>query len=181
MEGSLYSTLHILYGEKYMHKGTRKYNQYDLNSEFGIGYDSNNRIFYFDLDDYDKIKGYTWILNNRSSVYTKDKNKNIYLHRLILNCDKEFLVDHINHNPNDNRKSNLRIANKIQNGQNRKNAKGWRYEIKKKRYSARIVVDKKEKHLGYFNNEKDARNVYLDARKKYFGEFAPKENLNVHS
>jgi len=70
----------------------------------------------------------------------------------------------------------LRVATKIQNGQNRKKAKGWRFEKKKKRYSARIVVNKKEIHLGYFDNEQLARSAYVEARKEYFGEFAPMEN-----
>ena len=33
-----------------------KINKYDLSGEYGIGYTSKNEIFYFDKDDYDKIK-----------------------------------------------------------------------------------------------------------------------------
>lgn len=43
----------------------KKYNQYDLSGEYGIGYTSNTNAeginyFYFDLEDYDKIKKYCW-------------------------------------------------------------------------------------------------------------------------
>ena len=34
----------------------KKYNTYDLTGEYGIGYASNGKEFYFDLEDYDKKK-----------------------------------------------------------------------------------------------------------------------------
>lgn len=39
----------------------KEYNKYDLSGEYGIGWTSNtNKEFYFDLEDYDKIKDYCW-------------------------------------------------------------------------------------------------------------------------
>lgn len=158
------------------HKKYRKLNKYDLSGEFGIGYDSKGREFYFDLEDYDIIKNFTWCVS-RLVTETKIKNNiGISMHRLILGYKDNLVVDHINHLCFDNRKENLRLATKIQNGQNRKQSRGWRYESKKKRYSSRIVVNKKEIHLGYFDNSKLARQAYVDAREKYFGEFAPQED-----
>src|SRR5574344_527323 len=43
----------------------RKYNTYDLSGEYGIGYTSKGEEFYFDLEDYDKIKDYCWCLNDQ--------------------------------------------------------------------------------------------------------------------
>ncbi|WP_368488451.1 hypothetical protein [Clostridium sp. BJN0013] len=37
-----------------------KYNTYDLTGEYGIGYDAKGNIFYFDLEDYDRIKDFYW-------------------------------------------------------------------------------------------------------------------------
>ena len=34
----------------------KKYNTYDLSGDYGIGYTSKDEEFYFDLEDYDKIK-----------------------------------------------------------------------------------------------------------------------------
>lgn len=36
----------------------KKYNTYDLSGEYGIGYTEKGEEFYFDLEDYDKIKNY---------------------------------------------------------------------------------------------------------------------------
>jgi hypothetical protein len=155
-------------------RSQRKLNIYDLSGQFGIGYDSKNREFYFDLNDYEIIKNFTWCVS-RDCVETKIYGKSYRMHKLIMNYDGELLIDHKNHNVHDNRRENLRFSNKIQNGQNRKSSKGWRYESKNNKYSARITVNKKTIHLGYFSNYQDARNCYLEARRKYFGIFAPEE------
>lgn len=41
-----------------------------------------------------------------------------------------------------------------------------------KKWRARITVNRKEKHLGYFKSEISAAKAYDVAAKKYFGEFA---------
>ena len=49
-----------------------KTNKYDLSGEYGIGYDSNGQKFYFDLEDYDKIKNYCWYEDcNKSNCSTR--------------------------------------------------------------------------------------------------------------
>ena len=44
------------FAKENMSKIKKKYNTYDLSGEFGIGYTSKDEKFYFDLEDYDKIK-----------------------------------------------------------------------------------------------------------------------------
>jgi hypothetical protein len=160
---------------KFTNMKQKKLNNYVLFSEYGIGYDSKSREFYFDVEDFDIIRNYTWVVS-KDCVETKIPNNiTLTMHSLVFGTKKGFVIDHKNHKIFDNRKSNLRYATKIQNGQNREKSKGWRYEKKKKRFSARIVVNKKEIHLGYFDSSIDARNAYVIARKKYFKEFAPTE------
>lgn len=100
-----------------------KYNKYDLSGDYGVGYCSNNNAeFYFDLDDYDKIKGYTWfqdkkgyiVANNVYDGRTDGIHDIIKLHNLIFGK----YADHANRNRADNRKSNLRKATAEENARN---------------------------------------------------------------
>ena len=95
--------------------------------------------------------------------------------------DKIFLIDHINHEKLDNRRSNLRICTTSQNCANmnikRKNRgisgfKGVRYHSKNKNWNARITIKRKEIHLGCFTDKDVAAKAYDLAAIKYFGEFA---------
>ena len=53
-----------------------KGNKYDLNREYGIGWTSNtNQEFYFDLEDYDKIKNYTWLETDSGYIASDSINR----------------------------------------------------------------------------------------------------------
>ena len=99
-----------------------KFNSYDLQGEFGIGYMNNGKNFLFDLEDYDKIKNYCWHLDGNGYVVANSKdttNSTIRLSRVIMNVtNPNVLVDHKSWNLLDNRKSNLRIANSTENNIN---------------------------------------------------------------
>lgn len=77
-----------------------------------------------DFEDYEKIKNYTWWVNAKHypkfyvNAWDRKNKKRIQLHRIITNCPKELVVDHINHNPLDNRKCNLKVCTQLENMQN---------------------------------------------------------------
>ena len=77
-----------------------------------------------DKEDYLKVKQYTWqcsytkSTNQFYAVSSQCNKKNIKLHRLIMDCPKGMVIDHINHNPLDNRKCNLRICSPRANSLN---------------------------------------------------------------
>jgi hypothetical protein len=175
-------------------KNKRKTNIYDLNLEddngkYGIGYSSNTGSpFYFDMDDYDKIKNYCWSESKRKDKqYTymqarhHESGKVVRMHNLIF--DK--WCDHIDRNPLNNRKHNLRIVtiqeNNINKSLTNKNTSGfigvgWQKNIKK--WSAYIGIGNRKKLcLGYFTEKEDAIKARLEAEAKYFGEFAPQRHL----
>lgn len=106
------------------------------------------------------------------------KQKTVYLHRMLVPYDK---VDHIDGNPLNNRKSNLRACNDAQNAQNSRRRinnksgfKGVRY-LKSKGHiyiTAKICVNYRHIHLGCFKTLEEAARAYNEAAKKHHGEFA---------
>lgn len=162
-----------------------KRNKYDLSGEYGIGWTNNtNKEFYFDLEDYDKIKNYTWYADKDGYIVSdSNKNKRVKQHRVIMNVlDKKCDIDHINgrDSKNDNRKSNLRICsrkenihNKIYMSNNTSGCIGVTWNEIAKKWQAGIGVNKKQIHLGLFKNKEDAFKARIEAENKYYGEFAP--------
>lgn len=75
-------------------------------------------------------------------------------------------IDHINRNPSDNRIENLRIVTPQQNTFNT-NAKGYYFHKPSQKYLSRIILDGKSIHIGFFENEQDAHEAYLKAKKIY--------------
>ncbi len=94
------------------------------------------------------------------------KQKKILMHRVIINPPDHMFIDHINGNPIDNRRCNLRIVTNQQNQFNRHSAKGYSWQKDSKKWKARIVKNKKTIYLGLFNTESEARQAYLSAKQE---------------
>lgn len=104
------------YGDKRRKENLRKYNEYDLSGEYGIGKIDNSDItFLFDKEDYDKIKDIRWRVQSAGYIYGVLDGKDISFHRYVMNAKEGEVVDHINHKVRDNRKSNLRICTQNDN------------------------------------------------------------------
>lgn len=76
-----------------------------------------------DLDDLEILKKYRWCVTDGCYVAGWVDGSRIKLHRFVTNCPKGLVVDHINHNTFDNRKSNLRVCTQAQNKINTKQGK----------------------------------------------------------
>ena len=136
-----------------------------------------------DSRDYEYYNQWKWSLG-QWGVKRSNNNRNIYLARLIMNCPSNFVVDHINGNSLDNRRSNLRICTSRENSFNssiaKNNVSGFKGVSKHKltgKWESRIGVNRKKLHLGLFNNKRTAAMAYNIAAKKYFGEFAKLNDL----
>ena len=107
----------------------------------------------------------------------------IYLHRIILKAEKGDIVDHINGNTLDNRKSNLRICTQLENcrnvKKNKRNTSGYKgvsFSSNMGKYRAAIKATKGKKIvLGYFDDPSEAHKAYCEASKKYHGCFGRTE------
>lgn len=152
-----------------------------MSGEYGIGYTFKNEEFYFDLEDYDKIKNYCWLINKNGYVISKENNKEILMHRIIMNCKDDMVVDHKHGKMtrNDNRKNNLRVATRSNNAcnhdihkNNTSGASGVNWSKKENKWMARIAINHKRINLGSFLNFEDAVNARKQAEEKYFGEWS---------
>ena len=113
---------------------------------------------------------------NKSDGYVQPgiNGKKVFQHRIIAAVflgldihDTKIEVDHRNGIRHDNRLENLRLVNHQENNFNQTKALGYYWNKQKNKWHARICLNGKDKHLGYYDNEEDARNAYLDAKKIY--------------
>lgn len=161
----------------------RKHNTYDLTGEYGIGYTSKGEKFYFDLEDYDLIKNYFWNIDKNGYVVTAaNKKRNIFMHRIVMNCPPKFEVDHIFHDNFDCRKEFLRIVTPSQNQMNREThknntsgVKGVSWHKHREKWRVYISINKKCVELGYFDSFEEAVKLRKKAEIKYYGEYRLKE------
>ena len=115
--------------------------------------------------------GYILLAMQETSDYSKDKKDIITLlgHQFIwyiATGEVVDCIDHININRADNRISNLRSITKQSNFFNT-NAKGFHKRKDCERWEANIHLNRKKIYLGLFKTEEEARDAYVEAKKKY--------------
>lgn len=179
----------------------KKGNNYIIDRENGIAKIELNRWnnkenlwTIIDLEDLNRVINfpYTWFAKFNKSIdgyyaaasqYIPElkRARPIHLHQFIMNTT-ENNVDHINHNPLDNRKSNLRVITVEQNSRyresrNKNNKSGYRNVCWNKSYNAWVVqlqVNGKSTILAKFPKDRleEAGKFAEIKRKELYGEFA---------
>lgn len=165
-----------------------------LHDEYGdycIGFCSNTGSkFYFDEEDYDIVYNgeYCWYeyvdtTCNYHCVRARKRGANgkyILLHQLLGYISH----DHIDRNPMNNRRYNLRPATPMENARNRRRYKnntsgviGVSWHKRCCKWTSQITVNKKKICIGFYADKIDAIKARLEAEIKYFGEFAPQKHL----
>lgn len=152
---------------------------------------SKGKFALVDADDYPRVSQLKWFFyknpkDKTGYALSNGKYKNgkrlprIRMHAFIFGQN----VDHINNNGLDNRKKNLRTANKFQQAWNKgvqksKKSMGCKgVSIVKDRngipayWIARITVERKRIYLGTFKNHILASQAYVKMAKQLHGEFA---------
>lgn len=161
---------------------------------------TQGQITVVDDDNFEQLNIYKWCAYKMENNYyaarqitvksqnkeenIKRKKKTILIHIEIMEKENRKLrkneeIDHIDGNPLNNRKSNLRIVNRSQNNMNRKKRKktssmykGVSFDRSRDKWIAQLTKNKIRKLYKRFNIEIEAARAYDKAAKKYFGEFA---------
>lgn len=118
-----------------------------------------------DEDDKMRLSHHGWFLHG-NYMEAKIGGKNQLMHRFIIQARKKEIVDHINGNTLDNRKSNLRITDVEGNSMNRRinknNTSGYRGVIllPNGKYVAQIRIRGDLLNLGTFTTAEEASGHY---------------------
>ena len=143
----------------------------------------------FDLHKVDKYTWYPMWSKDIQNYYAATRivvalgeKKTVLMHRLIIGLGDPRKTDHREPTRTlDNRRINLRPASDAESIRNRRIQKnntsgtcGVRFDKSRNKWRARIKVNGKEIHLGYFDTREEAVAARKAAEVKYFGEFAYK-------
>lgn len=120
-----------------------------------------------------------WNLDPRGYARTTVRRRSYFLHRLLLNAPKGVLVDHINGEPLDCRRENLRLCNAKENARSRRKHrntssrfKGVTWHARVGKWQAVIVPNGRMRYLGLYVSEEEAGRAYDRAAVEEFGAFA---------
>lgn len=147
--------------------------------------------------DHDRVSEWFWTLKNgiypTAQIYCDGRWQKVVLHRFVLNATAQQLVDHIDRNPLNCQRDNLRFCTKAQNSWNRLKARNPRFksafkgvqwkptnnkDYSKGRWMARITRNNRNFHIGYFDTEHQAAMAYDLHAVHLHGQFAL-TNFNV--
>lgn len=150
----------------------RNENKYVFKGDIVECYHKGEKIFIISAEDYDLVKEQHWYLGQNGYIYSSETK--VLLHRYIMKPPSGYIVDHINRNKRDNRRENLRLANKSLNAFNSKIYKnnktgvtGVYFRKDTKKWTAEIKVNYRKICLGCYETKEEAINVRKKAEQKY--------------
>jgi len=155
--------------------------------EYKIKAYNTNDFILVDEEDFSFLSQYNWSVTEMEYVWTKINGITTYMHRLIMNCPENLTVDHINHNPLDNRKSELRICTYSQNNYNRKcgsknsasKYKGVRKSSLENKWQSEVVFEGKTYLVGGFYTQEYSALMYDEKAKELQGVYAYLNNISM--
>lgn len=141
-----------------------------------------------DKEDWEKVKDYRWYAKKiprykdkyhaMSTIKKEDgTNTTITLHRLIMDAPENLQVDHVNHEPLDNRKENLRLCTSSENAANREkhrnNKSGYTGVVSVAGgWVAQLTCAGERITMGPFETKEEAARAYDRKKLEEFGAFA---------
>lgn len=152
--------------------------QIKLHGKYGEG-----KYAIVDDDDFDVLNKKKWFCDYLYYVERTDridgKKFHTKMHRVVNKTPDKMMTDHVNGNPLDNRKENLRTCTQHQNLFNRtslKSISGFKGVSKanssKNMWRASIGFNGSNLHIGNYPTKHDAAEAYNKRAMELFGEFA---------
>lgn len=145
-----------------------------------VGKCFDGQEFIIDHEDYDLIKDYKWHIDKYGYALSKinynGNSRTIKMHRLIMGVldDNTVEIDHINRNAADNRRSNLRFADRelqlINTGissLNKSGVKGVYWMKSTQKWAVQIRSNHQTYYLGCYDTIEEAAKVRREAEKIY--------------
>ena len=167
----------------YKRKWTLTNNEYRVEGNtvyVTLKYKNETSTMICDLEDWERLKDYLWV-KIKSGGYagtnaTIDKKHTIIkFHQLVMGQKKGFIIDHINRNPLDNRKENLRFVtptgnmlNRTLSANNKSGYPGVSWRKESHRWRATITLNNKQVNLGNYLVLEDAIKARKEAEEKYY-------------
>lgn len=122
-------------------------------------------------EDAGRVAAERWRVNETSpgSLRIAHQLTGVHLSRFLMDCPKGLVVDHIDGDPLNNRRGNLRIVTQGENSQNRELTFGVerREGARGIRWLAYAAVRTKKIHLGSFDDEHTAASVSASWRAQH--------------
>jgi len=146
---------------------------------------TQNKYTLVDNEDFEVFNKYTWCAVKDGNTFYAQKTTSkkdgstttVRLHREIMKPPKELMIDHIDRDGLNNRRSNLRFCTNTQNQmnscKNKNNTSGFKgVYIDKGKFRSRISFNGRRIHLGFFDTREKAGEAYQDACVEFYGKFA---------
>lgn len=131
-----------------------------------------------DYETYSRLNWYAKQYGNTWYAVRQEEQKTVYMHRKIMGViDGMIIVDHINGNGLDNRRSNLRKCTRSENQRNRPRTKANTSGYKgvcftDGKYRAQIQYAGKTINIGAYSTADEAARAYDKKAAELFGDFA---------
>lgn len=146
-------------------------------------------VAFVDPEDVDLVTPYNWRPRTIHGVtyatayvpesWQERRQRETFMHRLIMNAERGQTVDHRNGNGMLNTKANLRLVTPVQHSYNRaahrsgtSQYKGVSWHTRRGKWVVQIRYDGKHHFIGYFDDEVEAALAYDEAAKRGQGEYA---------
>lgn len=145
---------------------------------------TKGRVTVVDDEDFEVLAQWRWHLGGsgyaaRTRRIGGRKTEKVLMHRVIMGNPEGMHIDHINGDPLDNRRSNLRIVTRFQNeqnrGKNKNNTSGYKgvtFSKKEQKWVAQITANGKSYRAGCHASPEAAAQAYNEAATRLHGEFA---------